>query len=115
MFGFLTKVLRPIMSIGQKAIPALKSGLGAIGSKIATGYRSLRNLFTGRFGKVYQKGSMPVGKEHIVSGGVNKGTANIAGGMKKAQMDIFKPPTRSAMPLHKGQQQLFPPGTITPP
>ena len=115
MFGFLTKVLRPILSVGQKAIPALKSGLGAIGSKIATGYRSLRNLLTGRFGKVYQKGSMPVGKEHIVSGGVNKGTADIAGGIRKVQMDIFKPPVRSVPPPLPGQQQLFPPGTITPP
>ena len=48
MFGFLTKVLRPILSVGQKAIPALKSGLGTIGSKIASGYRSLKSLFMGK-------------------------------------------------------------------
>jgi hypothetical protein len=87
MFGFLTKVLRPLMSIGQKAIPAIKSGLGSIGSKISTGYSSLKKFFTG--GSGLKQGQY--GKEVVKGGGV-KGTADIAGGMKKAQMGIFKPP-----------------------
>jgi hypothetical protein len=48
MFGFLTKVLKPIMSIGQKAIPAIKSGMGALGTKIASGFRNIKQFFMGK-------------------------------------------------------------------
>jgi|TARA_R110002020_G_scaffold19030_1_gene66074 hypothetical protein len=48
MFGFLTKVLKPLVSIGQKAIPAIKSGMGALGTKIASGFRNVKQFFMGK-------------------------------------------------------------------
>lgn len=103
IFGIGKKLAMPLMNLGKRAYGAL----GGIGQKIG-------NWWRGGFSKVYQKGAMPVGKESVLGSG-QKGTADIAGGIRKSQMNIFKPPKRPEMPLHKGQQQLFPPGTITPP
>lgn len=97
IFGLGKKLAIPLMNLGKKAY----SALGNLGKKIGNWWRG--GLRQGQYGK------------EVVAGKGATGTADIAGGMRKAQMGIFKPPTRPAMPLHKGQQQLFPPGTITPP
>ena len=47
MFGFLSKLIRPLLSVGQKAIPAITSGVKSIGSKIGNVGKSIKQFFTG--------------------------------------------------------------------
>jgi len=61
------------MGLGQKAY----AGLRGIGSKIASLFRG--GMKQGQFGK------------EVVRGGGQKGTADLAGGIRQAQKNVFNP------------------------